>query len=74
MMIDVSVLVQPCIDRSFRNVFFSRIRRRAAHHLLSYYLANKRTLHVRSQGLEIPTLIGEKKEKLKLPTTTITKN
>ena len=28
--------------------------------LLSYYLANKRSLHVRSQGLEIPTLIGEK--------------
>jgi len=29
-------------------------------HLLSYYLANKRSLHVRSQGLKIPTLIGEK--------------
>ena len=28
--------------------------------LLSYYLANKRSLHVRSQGLEILTLIGEK--------------
>ena len=28
--------------------------------LLSYYLANKRSLHVRSQGLEIPTLTGEK--------------
>ena len=40
---------------------------------LSYYLANKRSLHVHSQDLEIPTLIGEKKEKLKLPTTTITK-
>ena len=42
--------------------------------LLSYYLANKRSLHVRSQGLEIPTLIEEKKGKLKLPTTAITKN
>ena len=30
--------------------------------LLSYYLTNKKSLHVRSQGLEIPTLIGEKKE------------
>ena len=28
--------------------------------LLSYYLANKRSLHVRSQGLEIPTLVEEK--------------
>ena len=28
--------------------------------LLSYYLANKRSLHVRSQGLKILTLIGEK--------------
>ena len=26
--------------------------------LLSYYLANKQSLHDRSQGLEIPTLIG----------------
>ena len=25
--------------------------------LVSYYLANKRSLHVRYQGLEIPTLI-----------------
>ena len=39
-------------------------------YLLSYYLANKRSLHVRSQGLEILTLIGKK---LKLPTTAITK-
>ena len=31
-------------------------------YLLSYYLANKRSLHVRSQGLEIPTLIGEKRK------------
>ena len=29
-------------------------------HLLSYYLVNKRSFHVRSEGLEIPTLIGEK--------------
>ena len=43
------------------------------YYLLSYYLANKRSLRVHSQGLEIPTLIGEKKEKLKLPTTVITK-
>ena len=40
-------------------------------HLLSYHLVYKRSLHVRSQGLEIFTLIEEKK--LKLPTTTITK-
>ena len=33
--------------------------------LLSYYLANKRSLHIRSQGLEIPTLI-EQKEKIKI--------
>ena len=40
--------------------------------LLSYYLANKRSLYVHSQGLEIPTLIREKKEKeKKLPTTAI---
>jgi len=32
----------------------------ASEHLLSYYLANKRSLHIRSQGLKIPTLIGEK--------------
>jgi len=37
------------------------------HHLLSYYLANKRSLHIRSQGLEIPTLIGEKKKKKNYP-------
>jgi len=29
-------------------------------YLLSYYLANKRGINVRFQGLEIPTLIGEK--------------
>ena len=29
-------------------------------HLLFYYLTNKWCLHVRSQGLELPTLIGEK--------------
>ena len=29
-------------------------------HLLSYYLANKRSIHIRSQSLEILTLIGEK--------------
>ena len=28
--------------------------------LLSYYLAKKWSLHIRSHGLEIPTLIGEK--------------
>ena len=27
--------------------------------LQTYYLANKPSLHVRSQGLEIPTLIGK---------------
>ena len=31
-------------------------------YLLSYYLANKWCLHVRSQDLEIPTLIGENKK------------
>ena len=30
-------------------------------HLLFYYLANKRSLHVRSQSLEISMLIGENK-------------
>jgi hypothetical protein len=30
--------------------------------LLSYYLANKRSLHVHSQGLEILTLIGKNKK------------
>ena len=30
-------------------------------HLLSYYLANKQSRHVRSQGLKIPMLIGENK-------------
>jgi hypothetical protein len=45
--------------------------------LLFYYLTNKRSLHVRSQGLEIPTLIEKnltlikKIEKEKLPTTAI---
>ena len=34
--------------------------------ILSYYLANKRSLHVRSQGLKIPTLIGEKLKKIKI--------
>ena len=33
-------------------------------YLLSYYLANKWSFHVRSQGLEIPTLIGDKIYKL----------
>ena len=33
--------------------------------LLSYYLANKRSLYVRFQGLEIPTLI-EKNRKIKI--------
>ena len=32
-------------------------------HLLSYYLANKWSLHVCSQGLEILTLIEEKRKK-----------
>ena len=31
-----------------------------ASNVISYYLTNKRSLHVRSQSLEIPTLIGEK--------------
>jgi len=31
-------------------------------HLLSYYLANKWSLYVRSQGLEIPTLIEKIRE------------
>ena len=31
-------------------------------HLLFYYLANKRSLHVRSQGLEIPTLLEENRK------------
>ena len=30
-------------------------------HLLSYYFANKRSLHIHSQSLENLTLIGEKK-------------
>ena len=30
--------------------------------LLSYYLVNKQSLHVRSQGLEISTLIGENRK------------
>ena len=29
---------------------------------ISYYLANKQSLYVRSQGLKIPTLIGENKK------------
>ena len=33
--------------------------RRKAPYLLSYYLINKQSLHIRSQGLEIPTLIKE---------------
>ena len=33
----------------------------ASIYLSSYYLANKRSFYVRSQGLEISTLIGEKK-------------
>ena len=37
-----------------------------ARNLLSYYLANKKSLHVRSQGLEIPTLIGEKMKRIKI--------
>ena len=32
----------------------------ASIYLSSYYLANKRSFYVRSQGLEISTLIGEK--------------
>ena len=35
-------------------------------YLLSYYLANKRSLHIRSQGLEISTLIGEKQKQNKI--------
>ena len=34
--------------------------RRLYINILSYYLANKRSLHIRSQGLEILTLIEEK--------------
>ena len=33
-----------------------------AAHLLSYYLANKMSLHVYSQGLEILTLIEKNKK------------
>ena len=36
------------------------------YHLLSYYLANKWSLHVRSQGLEILMLIRGKKRKTKI--------
>ena len=42
------------------HTWFMLVRRKAPAYLLSYYLANKRSLHVRSQGLEISTLIGEK--------------
>ena len=31
-------------------------------YLLSYYLAKKRSIHVHSQGIEIPTLIGENRK------------
>ena len=55
-------------DCSYHGNDFSRGR---LIYLLSYYLANKRNLHVRSQSLEISTLI--KKEKLKLTTTAIMK-
>ena len=37
------------------------------YHLLSYYLANKRSLHVRSQGLKIPRIIGEKQKSKNYP-------
>ena len=37
---------------------FTGHRKCCCPNLLSYYLANKRRLHVCSQGLEIPTLIG----------------
>ena len=58
-------------DRLLLNDFIDA-RLFCIHYLLSYYLANKRSLHVRSQGLEISRLIGEK-EKLKLPATAIMK-
>jgi len=40
-------------------------------HPLSYYLANKRSLHIHSQGIKIITLIKKRKE-IKLHTTAIT--
>ena len=49
------------------------IRKDSKSNLLFYYLANKRSLHICSQGLEIPTLIGENK-KIKLPTKNYDKN
>ena len=36
-------------------------------YLLCYYLANKQSLHVRSHGLEIPTLIRENKRNWNYP-------
>ena len=35
--------------------------------LLSYYLTNKRSLHIRSQGVEIFTLIRENKKNINYP-------
>ena len=32
----------------------------SSQYLLSYYLVNKQSLHVRSQGLKVPTLIRRK--------------
>jgi len=43
-----------------RLVFELEVTLLASEHLLSYYLANKRSFHIRSQGLKIFTLIGEK--------------
>ena len=51
------VFCMPLMSAHVSSRFGSRLA-----HLLSYYLPNKRSLHICSQDLEIPTLIGEKRK------------
>ena len=61
-----------CCRHCYKTLPHLTINTTSSKSLLSYYLANKKSLLIRSQGLNIPTLIGEK-EKLKFSTTAITK-
>ena len=53
--IEISPWVTKCIDKIRPSFLWNGAD------LLSYYLANKKSLHIRSQDLEISMLIGEKK-------------
>ena len=54
------LLARYIFRQGFASIYGNQPRKFYVIYLLSYYLANKRSLHVHSHSLEIHTLIGEK--------------